>query len=104
MTKYVLTYYGGSYPETEAEGAEVMAAWSSWLAELGDALVDGGNPIGQTKTIGPDGSVSDGGSVDPLNGYSLVNAGSLDDALAIAKDCPHLSAGGTVRVHETVNM
>jgi hypothetical protein len=81
-----------------------MAAWSGWLAGVGDALVDGGNPVGQTKTIGPDGAVSEGGGADPLNGYSLVNADSLDDALAIATKCPHLSAGGTVRVHETVQM
>lgn len=104
MAKYLLTYKGGSMPETEEEGAKVMAAWSSWLGGLGESLVDGGAPIGQTRTIGADGSVSDGGGADPVTGYSLVKADSLDAALSIAKGCPHLDVGGSVIVGETIEM
>ena len=104
MAKYLLTYKGGSMPETEEEGAKVMAAWSSWLGGLGESLVEGGAPIGQARTIGSDGSVSDGGGADPVTGYSLVSADSLDNALSIAKGCPHLDAGGSVIVGETIEM
>ncbi len=102
MAKYVFLYGGGTYPETEEEQAQVMAAWSDWMASAGDNLIDGGAPIGQKKTIAPDGSVSDGGSV--VTGYSLYEAASLDDAVAFATGCPHLGAGGTVEVGEAMTM
>jgi hypothetical protein len=103
MAKYVLAYSGGSMPETEEAGAAVMAAWGAWLGGLGDAIVDGGNPFGSSASVAPDGSVSDGGS-SHINGYSIVTADSLGAATTLVKDCPALSAGGTVDVYETIDM
>jgi hypothetical protein len=31
MPKYLLAFHGGRMPETNEEGARVMAAWASWL-------------------------------------------------------------------------
>ena len=31
MAKYALVYHGGERPETEEEGAKVMAAWGVWM-------------------------------------------------------------------------
>ena len=104
MGKFVLAYHGGSMPESEAEQAEVMAAWGSWFEGLGSAVVDGGNPISQAKTVASDGSAADGGGTNPLSGYSLVNADSLDAAVDIAKGCPVLAGGGNVEVCETIDM
>lgn len=105
MTNYVLTYHGGAgMPETEAEQAEVMAAWGAWMGELGDKLVDGGNPLAAHKTVAADGSVSDGGTAAELGGYSIVSADSFDAAVAMAKGCPILAAGGSVQVSETIVM
>ena len=59
MANYVLVYHGGAMPESPEEGAMVMKAWTDWFTTLGDAVVDGGNPASATKTIAPDGSVSD---------------------------------------------
>ena len=42
--------------------AEAMAAWGAWFGSLGDVVIDGGNPTGQSKTITADGSVTNGGS------------------------------------------
>ncbi len=104
MAKYVFVYHGGSMPETEAGQAELMQAWSEWLGSAGDKLVDGGNPIGASKTIGSDGSVGDGGGANPVTGYSLLTADSLDDAVAFAKASPHLGSGGTIEIGEAVEM
>lgn len=104
MPKYVLAYHGGGMPETEAQQAQVMEAWGAWFGELGDAIVDVGNPTAQTKTVGADGSVADGGGANPLTGYSLINADNLDAAAAMAKGCPVLSSGGSVEVAETIDM
>jgi hypothetical protein len=104
MSKYVFAYHGGSMPESADDQAAVMAAWGAWFGELGDAVVDGGNPTGQSKTIASDGSITDGGGANPLSGYSLVTATDIDSALALAKSCPILSAGGSIEVAEAVDM
>jgi hypothetical protein len=101
MTKYHLTYSGGRTPETEEEGAAVMKAWEEWFTDLGDAVVDGGNPLGLVQTIEPGGAVRDGGGV---SGYSIISADDLSDAVTKAKGCPILSDGGTVEVGECVDM
>jgi hypothetical protein len=77
-----------------------MAAWMAWFEGLGVAVADVGNPTGAAKSVAPDGSVTD---YDPagLTGYSTLNADSLDAAIAMAKGCPQLAAGGTVTVHAT---
>ena len=101
MAKYLITYTGGSGPEsmTEEQTAEVMAAWNAWYGDLGEAVVDFGNPTGASKVIVPGGVVSDGGP--GITGYSLINADSLDDAAGACRNHPHLAAGGTITIHET---
>ncbi len=105
MTKYVLSFHGGDaeIPTDPAEVEQLMAAWGAWFGQLGDAVVDGGNPIGAASTIAPDGSVTDGQRVS-LTGYSILEAASLDDAVAMAKGCPVLSGGGSVQVGEAIEM
>ena len=103
MANYVLAYSGGSMPETEEAGSAVMAAWTAWLGGLGDAVVDQCNPFGPSASIASDGAVSDGGSTG-LTGYSIVTSDSLSAATALVKDCPALSAGGTVDVYEAIDM
>ena len=98
MGKYVLAYKGGGIPETEEEGKRVMDAWTAWFGGLGDSVVDMGNPFGASGAVG-------GGGTSGLTGYSIVNADSLDDALAKAEGCPILDGGsGSVEVYETLEM
>ena len=104
MPKYVFAYHGGSMPETEEEQAEVMATWGAWFESMGAAVVDAGNPIHETRTVASDGSSSDGGGANPLNGYSLLTADSIDAAVKLAGGCPVLGAGGSVEVAETMEM
>ena len=87
MANYLLVHHGGGAPESEAEQATVMQAWTDWFGKLGPAIVDGGNPASQSKAVAADGSVSDVGD-DPVTGYSIVKADSLDEALELAKGCP----------------
>ena len=101
MANYVLVYHGGGMPESPEEGAKVMQAWDVWFRELGDSLVDGGNPASATKTIASDGSVSDDASGP--SGYSILKADSLDAAVALAKGCPVLQGGASIQVVETFN-
>jgi hypothetical protein len=86
-------------PETKEAQDQAMQAWNDWFGTLGDALVDGGNPISQARAISPDGSVMDATSAP--SGYSILKADSLDNAVAFAKGCPVLAGGATVVVSET---
>ena len=105
MTEFVLVYTGGTYPETEEEGAKVMEAWGAWMGGLGDSLVSGGNPFSpQAKNINSSGNVSDGAVGTPATGYSIVQADSLDAAVKLAKGCPHWQHGGEISVYETFRM
>lgn len=105
MPKYVLAYHGGGgFPETEAEQAELMQAWGAWFGSIGEGLVDGGNPVSQTRTVAADGSASDGGGANPLTGYSLIDAADIDAAVEVARGCPVLSGGGSVEVAEAMDM
>jgi len=104
MAKYLFIYHGGSNPETEAEVAEVMDAWGAWLGSMGSAVIDGGNPVGTPSTVNPDGSVADNGGSNPATGYGLFEASDLDDALAKAKGCPILAAGGSIELAEAIDM
>ena len=101
MANYLLAYHGGGMPETEEARAKVMAAWGQWFGTLGPALVDGGNPVGRTSTISPSGSVSEGGGANPVAGYSIIKADSMDAAVQMAKGCPLLESGGSIEVAET---
>jgi hypothetical protein len=104
MTNYMFAYSGGNgVAADEAERDAQYAKWGQWFAELGPAVVDGGAASGTAKTVGPGGSVSDGGSRG-LSGYSIVSADNLDSAVELAKGCPVLEIGGSVDVYEAIAM
>lgn len=97
MATFLFTYTGGMTPSTPEEGEKVMAAWTAWFGTIGAGVVDGGNPTGPTKTVSPGGATAD---TDGPTGYSIIRAESFDAAIAIAKGCPVLQAGGNVLVSE----
>lgn len=103
MSNFIFAYHGGRMPESPEEGAKVMAQWETWIGGLGDRMVNPGNPVGKSKTVSAGGVADDGGS-NPLSGYSIVTADSIDAALEMAKGCPHLAYDGTIEVAEVMEM
>ncbi len=102
MSNYVFAYHGGKKPESPEEGAKHMAKWKAWVGGLGDAVVNPGTPLGKSKTVSS-GGVSDDGGPNPLLGFSIVKADSMDAALEMAKACPFLELG-TLEVAEVMEM
>ena len=96
MAKYLFAYHGGSMAQTDQEREAAMAAWGSWFGQLGGAIVDAGAPLAGTQTVGGD------DAPDPVTGYSVIEAGSLEDALTMAAGCPVISSGGRVEVGEAI--
>ena len=104
MAKYLFTYHGGDHPDTDEEVAKVLDDWGNWLGSMGAAVVDGGNPVGMSITMNPDGSVTDNGGPNPVSGYGIFEAADQDDAIAKAKGCPILTANGSIEIAEIIDM
>ena len=100
MATYLLAYHGGGMAETPEEQEKVMNDWMAWFGTVGDAMRDPGMPVVGTKTIDPDGAVSDGGGANPVTGYSVIDADSMEAAIALAQACPVLASGSTIEVAE----
>ena len=102
MPNYMFAYHGGKKPDTPEAGAQMMADWKAWVEGLGDAAVNPGTPLGMSKTVSATGVSDDGGS-NPLTGFSVVSADSMEAALDIAKACPFVSHG-SIEVAEMKQM
>jgi len=90
MATFVFTYRA---PQDYTLGTpEGIAAWSSWFDSMGAHVADAGKPVAESTTVG------DCGDIRPLGGYSLITAGDIDEAVALAKGCPFVGQGGGVEV------
>ncbi len=90
MTTFLFTY---RMPENYRPGRpDTMAAWTAWFDAMGPHLVDRGNPVFESATLGNTGSGTRPG------GYSLITADDLEAAVALAKGCPALDDGAGVEV------
>ena len=107
MSKYLLLYRGPATPMedfTPEQSAEQMKAWGDWMGRVGPAMVDGGAPFGQRTAVSDDGTSPAPGD---LNGYTIVEADSVDGARALTDQHPFLSEGKgrfTIEVFELVPM
>jgi len=93
MSRFMMIYKGEATDMadmTEEQAAGVMAKWATWMQKVGPALVDLGTPFGPGASVVDDGSA---GTASSLNGYSIVEAASLDAAVALADGHPYLSEG-----------
>ena len=104
MPNFIFAYHGGNTPETPEEGEKVMAAWNSWYADMGTAVIEGGGPVGKSSTVSKTG-VAENGGANPLSGYSVISAADMMAACAMAKNCPMVKDGtGSVEIAEVFQM
>ena len=94
MAKFILLYRGDATPPgnmTEEQVSEVMAQWGVWMEKHGPAILDPGNPFGDRTSVGGDGAEQ---APANLNGYSIVEADSLDAAKGFCDGHPFLHGTG----------
>jgi hypothetical protein len=113
MSKYLVLYRsegaltGPSVSEmlsktTAEQLAAGMGAWRAWHEKCGGAIVDLGAPLDHSTTVA-------GGAGTPgktsITGYTLLEAGSLDEAVRLMKDHPHFHMpGASVQILECIAM
>ena len=103
MPQYMISYLGTPKPSSPEENLQHMSKYRAWLASLGDSAVSPANPLRNTSTVNPDGSVTRGGT-STMSGFTIVEADSEEAALSIAKACPFLEVGGTLELSELMKM
>jgi hypothetical protein len=103
MAQYLITYLGGDQPSSPEEGKQHFAKYKEWLSSLGDSAVSPANPFKSTSTVNSDGTVITG-STTSMSGYTIIEVGSMEAALEIAKACPFLDVGGSLEVSELMQM
>jgi|SRR5579885_2761001 len=86
-----------SSPEEMKSGLD---AWSNWAEKCGAALVDIGAPLGGAMALGTGPSAGAN-----INGFSIIQAESLDAATDLMKDHPHLKmSDGAIELRELLIM
>jgi hypothetical protein len=93
VSKFLYLYRGPATPMedfTPEQSAEQGRAWGDWMGRAGSALVDIGAPFGARSAVSDDGSSP---SPTDQNGYTIVEADSLDAARALTDGHPFLSEG-----------
>jgi hypothetical protein len=94
-------WYKGLSPEEMQQVADHWMAWFNRLKEEGKAVA--GNPLEREGKIvsGKNRTVSDGPfaeSKETIGGYFLLKVNTLEEAVAIAQQCPGLPYGIRVEV------
>ena len=84
MKKFVFLAHG----EMERT-PEFQEAHMKWWSSIQDHVVDSGNPLFNGRSVAKDGTVSEvTADMAPALGYSLVQAQSIDEAVALLANCP----------------
>jgi hypothetical protein len=108
MKKFVFVYYGkGVNPETVSpeDMKKTMDSWMTWFGSFKENMVDGGNPFAMDgKSVSSQGVETIAADKWPATGYTIINANDMDEAVTIAKGCPAITEGGSVRVYEAMPM
>jgi hypothetical protein len=93
MSRYLYLYKGPATPMeqfTPEQTAEQTKAWGDWMNGVGAALVDPGAPFATRDAVGDDGTSR---TPSDLNGYSIVQADSLEVARTLLNGHPFLTEG-----------
>ena len=106
-SEYMLLFRGNDWHKglSPEEMQEVASQWMAWFNRLtAQGKAKAGNPLEREGKIvsGKNGRVVADGpfaeSKEAIGGYFLLQVNSLDEAVAIAKDCPGLAYGAVVEV------
>ena len=108
MTKYMLLY--SAPPSTEPwqpspeEMQQVFARWNAWKEKFKGQVIDKGDGLKPGGTRVKDGQVIDGPlpeAKEIVNGFSIVQADSLLEAVKVARECPiSLMPGAVIDIRE----
>jgi hypothetical protein len=95
MKKFVFLYLW------EPGNKTMMDGWGNWMAEIGDSIVDSGNPFGPGREVTNSGSNDLPLGPESTTGYTIVEADTIDDAEKLLANCPIITS---VQIYEALSM
>ena len=109
MSRFVVVYHALDTAQEQMENAtpedaqSAMEPWMAWAAKCGDALVDMGTPLANGVKITENAQIP---SERNVVGYSMLEAESMEAALAMLEGHPHLgwAEGCEIEVHESLGL
>lgn len=108
MARYLAIYNGAASDEQKqaispAQQEAFMKSWAEWAQSHAGGLVDLGAPLLLKRLVT---SVDGAEFTDSKTGYTIVEADSHDDAVAMFVSHPHLAlaAGNSIEVMECPSM
>lgn len=99
MAYFMIAYHGGHKPRSEKEGMAQMEKWKAWVGGLGEAVVNPGTPLPESKLVTLS-SIEDDNDPNSMKGFAIFIAENMEAAIKIVKEDPFLENGGTIRVSE----
>ena len=99
MARYLVTYHGNAMSHDPEVMAQARAAFMAWAQKTGSALAEPGAPVVGTRTVSIHGT-ADGPAGGPLQGWSVIEAGSPEAVAEILADHPFISRGGELQISE----
>lgn len=98
MTRFLVTYHGGKLPSAPVEIERARAQYGAWLDEAGEAILDSGSAVRavtQLASRAPE-------PIAAIAGYTMISAGSIEQASALLTSHPFLARGGTLQINEII--
>ncbi|MGO9751022.1 MAG: hypothetical protein ACLP8S_28230 [Solirubrobacteraceae bacterium] len=99
MAKFLVTYHRAAMSTDGATVEQARAAIDTWLAAAGSAVIDPGAPVRALTQLAGD-------EPEPrstIDGYSLIQADSIEAASDLLRSHPFLAGGGTLQINEVLN-
>jgi hypothetical protein len=87
-------------PDDPALTEQAKAAFGSWVAGAGNAIVDPGAPVQMMAQVAGEGATE----AVRIGGYSIIQADSVDDAKAVLSSHPYVARGGTLQVNQILDV
>jgi hypothetical protein len=104
MKEFVLIFRTSSTPSvppTKEQAEQMMSSWMNWMGSIAaqDKLASNGTRLGiaESKVVKPGNVVTNGPFTEIkefINGFIIVKANSIDEAVEFAKECPMVTGGG----------
>ena len=109
MKKFIVTYHAPhSFTEkmknlSPEERKKGMDPWMAWAKKCGTGLVDWGTPLANAQIVNKKGSTQ---SKTDIVGYSVIQAETMEKAVEMLKEHPHLKwiDGCKIEIHESIPM
>ncbi|MGO9898933.1 MAG: hypothetical protein ACLP0J_04400 [Solirubrobacteraceae bacterium] len=99
MAKFLVTYHRAATSTGGATAEQARAAVDDWIAAAGSAVIDPGAPVRALTQLA-------GGEPEPrstIDGYSLIQADSIEAASDLLRSHPFLAGGGTLQINEVLD-